>query len=125
MSVTSSKPEEYILIFLIFSLTQAKDEEDSAAAAKRKKTPEVAASAGGRSSLLLRAAVGAVEADGAAEAAEKVFEGGFFSVRSPATAARSPLQRITPTNTPCGGGSSTSNSREDDDGLISAISGLN
>ena len=111
-------------------LIQAKDEEDSAVA-KRKKTPEVAresSGAGGgagRSSLLLRAAVGAVEADGS-EAAEKVFEGGFFSVRSPMAAAaaassRSPLQRITPTNTPCGGlagGSSTSNSREDN-GLIS------
>ena len=106
-------------------MIQAKDEEDSAAA-KRKKTPEVAresSGGAGRSSLLLRAAVGAVEADGA-EAAEKVFEGGFFSVRSPMAAAassRSPLQRITPTNTPCGGlagGSSTSNSREDN-GLIS------
>ena len=108
-------------------LIQAKDEEDSAVA-KRKKTPEVAresSGGAGRSSLLLRAAVGAVEADGA-EAAEKVFEGGFFSVRSPMAAAaaassRSPLQRITPSNTPCGGlagGSSTSNSREDN-GLIS------
>ena len=106
-------------------MIQAKDEEDSAVA-KRKKTPEVARESSGRSSLLLRAAVGAVEADGA-EAAEKVFEGGFFSVRSPMAAAggaassRSPLQRITPSNTPCGGlagGSSTSNSREDN-GLIS------
>ena len=45
------------------------------------KTPEVARESGAaRSSLLLRAAVGAVEADGGA-AAEKVFEGGFFSVR--------------------------------------------
>ena len=108
-------------------LIQAKDEEDSSMAAvpKKMKTPEVAreSSSGAgasRSSLLLRAAVGAVEADEAG-AAEKVFEGGFFSVRSPMAAAsgRSPLQRITPTNTPGGGlAGSTSNSREDD-GLIS------
>ena len=56
-------------------MIQAKDEEDSAVA-KRKKTPEVAresSGAAGRSSLLLRAAVGAVETDGAeAEEAEKV-----------------------------------------------------
>ena len=111
-------------------MIQAKDEEDSSVAAvpKKMKTPEVAreSSSGAgasRSSLLLRAAVGAVEADEAG-AAEKVFEGGFFSVRSPMAAAgasgRSPLQRITPTNTPGGGlaAGSTSNSREDD-GLIS------
>lgn len=94
---------------------KAKDEEDSTAAvvAKKMKTPEVARESGAaRSSLLLRAAVGAVEADGGA-AAEKVFEGGFFSVRSPMAAAassRSPLQRITPTNTPCGGGGLTGGS---------------
>jgi len=90
---------------------KAKDEDDSAEAeaAKRKKTPEVAAAAReSRGSLLLRAAVGAVETDGAdAEEAEKVFEGGFFSVRSPM--ARSPLQRITPANTP--GGSIGNSSR--------------
>ena len=55
-------------------------------AEKRRKTP-TAEGAGGRSSLL-RAAVGAEDA---AAAAEKVFEGGFFSVRSPMS--RSPLLR--------------------------------
>ena len=54
-------------------------------AEKRRKTP-TAEGAGGRSSLL-RAAVGAEDA----AAAEKVFEGGFFSVRSPMS--RSPLLR--------------------------------
>ena len=57
-------------------MIEAKDEDDSAEAeaAKRKKTPEVAAAAReSRGSLLLRAAVGAVETDGAdAEEAEKV-----------------------------------------------------
>ena len=58
-------------------MIKAKDEDDSAEAeaAKRKKTPEVAAAAAreSRGSLLLRAAVGAVETDGAeAEEAEKV-----------------------------------------------------
>ena len=55
-------------------MIKAKDEDDSAEAeaAKRKKTPEVAARES-RGSLLLRAAVGAVETDGAeAEEAEKV-----------------------------------------------------
>ena len=52
-------------------------------AEKRRKTPTV--EGGGGSSSLLRAAVGAEDA------AEKVFEGGFFSVRSPMS--RSPLLR--------------------------------
>ena len=35
--------------------------------------------------------------------------------------ARSPLQRITPANTPGGGGGSIGNSSREDDGLISFL----